>query len=293
MKNYSRALATALASVLAVFLLAACAPSEAAAGAVTPAPEAAAALTAAPAAEATQSPSPEPTPIIDEFGFTEERKAELDQQIQDFLNYEGKYSRENIQKYLLPIRDSYYSLGLVNSGDSFNRVQPWLFDCMEKDGDLILMVGFDGKDNKRFITLLNVPLHFKETNPKAGVGFSKISEWNDHTNEESVGNIGDIDVIKSHLSKNKPMLIDFITIVGSDEEARNLGGDDFVTLNQYYRNNLFYTGDLISKVYWNEKTIDNILKLGNEKIQKIEHVSDISKINNATIPIVGVIIYVG
>jgi len=136
--------------------------------AVTPAPEAAAVATAAPTAtpSPTPTPSPEPTPIVDEYGFTEERKAELALHFQDFLNKKGEFTSEKMSLAMaetLSILDkSEVGLGIVDTGDT-PRIQGYFFDYLEKEGRIFLFMGFDGKDGKRFITPLEIPFYFYET----------------------------------------------------------------------------------------------------------------------------------
>jgi hypothetical protein len=86
--------------------------------------------------------------------------------------------------------------------------------------------------------------------------------------------------------------LNFVSKISSDEKAMEVGGDAFVTINQYYRNNLLYTNDLLSKIDQNGKEIVGKLNIGNEKIQKIENISEISDSNNMAMPFVGVIVYV-
>ena len=181
MKRTTRFLALFL-SLLFTVLAVSCAPRPMAASAGTPEPPPpTAAPTATPEPTPEPTETPEPTPIVDEFDFTEERKAELNQQIQDFLSYEGEYSKENIQKYLLPgvKKDEFYNLGLVKANESIIETQSWLFDYVEKDGDLLLIVGFDGKDGQRLVTILNIPIHImKMSSVIQGISLVKLNGWN-------------------------------------------------------------------------------------------------------------------
>jgi len=181
MKNFSRALAAvaALASVLAALSSAACAPSGAAAAAVTPTPEAAAAATATPAAtpSPTPTPSPEPTPIVDEYGFSEERKAELQDQFQAFLNKQGEFTSEKMSLAMMEtlsnLNKSEVGLGIVND---VPEIQGYFFDYLEKEGRIFLFMGFDGKDGKRFITPLEIPIYFYEALEPAYFGVREYKE---------------------------------------------------------------------------------------------------------------------
>ena len=219
------------------------------------------------------------------------KTAELNQQIKDFLNYQGEYSKENIQKYLLPIENNYYKLGLAgNGGNTYCRIQMWLFDYIEKDGDLILLAGFDGKDDQRFVTALNIPLHFVNTKPNfGGVSFLKFKEWNYYTQEEIDGTSADLETIKNHLSRNNPMLFESITDFVSEEEAKKFG-----EIYQYYRNGFLYTSDLVSEVVDNEvELVNKPSSNGAKQIQKIKEISDVYNLNNTEMPVIDTIIYVG
>lgn len=290
MKNAARlvVLPFTITIVIAMLVSAACAPSAEITLVSTPEPTVS--ETAAPTASPT--PTAIPTPTIDKYGFTEERKAELNQQIQDFLNYQGEYSKGNIKKYLLPIgygKDKFYNLGLIQSSESVITVQPWLFDYVEKDGDLLLITGFDGKDNQRFVTVLNIPLHFVDIYPQSsGVALIKLNGWSANGGQV-VGGSNDLDTIKSHLIKGNPMLIDFISSVASDEEAKEVGGDVLADINRYYRHNLSYIGNLIYQIDQNGETLENTLESSDKEIIKIDEISDIDGLDHSTLPIVGII----
>ncbi len=90
------------------------------------------------------SPSPSPTTA---------EEALLDQQIQDFLNSKGEFSDEALQNKMFtdvePMkfgRFPYSDTGIV----------VWFFDDIRKDGSDWLIVGLDGKDGKRFVTVFEV-----------------------------------------------------------------------------------------------------------------------------------------
>jgi len=101
---------------------------------------------------------------------------DLDQQIHDFLNKTGDYTEENIDKKM--ITDSagkQTKLGIVNFGDSF---ECWLFDYLKKADYILLTVGFDGRDDKRFITELAIPVYVYEKGNLSDykLVFSKLSD---------------------------------------------------------------------------------------------------------------------
>jgi hypothetical protein len=91
----------------------------------------------------------------------------LDQKMTAFLNNESPYKAEDIQKDLIGRQqmpgDKYgdvtkgLKLGVVGESDIKNgsslQLEGELFGYREKDNNIILIKGYDGKDGKRFITL--------------------------------------------------------------------------------------------------------------------------------------------
>lgn len=270
----------------------ACAPSAEVVISSTPEPTASATL--APTATPTPTSTAIPTPAADEFGFADERKVELNQQFQDFLNYKGEYSIENIKKYLLPAGygiEKIYNLGLIKGSSEYERVQCWLFDYFEKEGDLLLIVGFENNNNQRFVTVLNIPLHLIQLySTQFGVGLIEVDGWSFYTGEKSAGSTNDLVIIKQYLSRNQPLMVDFVFIVFSDEEAKNIGGNGYVGVNKYRRDNFPYQIDLVSQVNRNGEKLEIVLDSGDKKIPKIEKLDDISNLENYTFPIINSII---
>ena len=246
---------------------------------------------------AVPSPTPTSTPVLTatEAAFSEERRAELNQQIQDFLNYQGEYSEENIQQYLLP-RDhgEPLNLGLIYINESTLRNQSWLFDYMEKDGDLLFIVGFDGKDNQRFATVLNIPLSILKKSPivgEEGVALVKLDSWSASTGERVIGFTSDRELIESHLTRNKPLLTNFYVIIFDEKNAEETGGEGHLEVVRYYNNNASYIGDLLSQINQNGIEIKNNLKSQDKQISKIEELSDINDIDNYSMPNIRLLIY--
>lgn len=159
MKYFSRFFAAFLFALLFA-TLSACAPNLVVAE-VTPTEE----VTAEPTATPTSSPKPSevPTPTVDEYGFTEERRTDLNQQIQDFLSYEDGFTREKILEMLIEVDSNLdpneIGLGIV---DIQPQVQGYFFDYFEKDNRIFMLIGFDGKDGSRFVTPVEIPLYYYE-----------------------------------------------------------------------------------------------------------------------------------
>ena len=121
------------------------------------------ALDATPAPTVTSAPTPTPlsgptpTPWMDEA-----ETAALNQKIQDFLNKTGDFTPEKISKMMFDMSGMFdtsrIQLGLV--GATF--VEGYLLDYVEKDGSLLLLVGFDGNDGGRFVAPIQIPLYYIE-----------------------------------------------------------------------------------------------------------------------------------
>lgn len=125
----------------------------------TPEPDATPVLTAtnAPTPSPTPLSGPTPTPWMDEADT-----AALNQKMKDFLNKEGDYTPEKISAKMFDLSGlldtSKMQLGLVGA----THVEGCFFDYVEKDGSLLLLVGFDGNDGGRFIVPIQIPLYFIE-----------------------------------------------------------------------------------------------------------------------------------
>lgn len=159
MKHINRVFAAFIMALL-LMSLSACAPSLVA-PVVTSTPEATAEVTAIPTS--TPVPTEMPVPTLS----PEEEKEILNQQLQDFLNKEGEFTEEKMNR--LPIyaygcdpKDG-SNLGILrvysneNDKDRLVSVYGYLFDVIEhEDRNIILVMGFDGKNGNRFITTLGV-----------------------------------------------------------------------------------------------------------------------------------------
>ena len=175
MKRYSLIIIATLAAAL--LFSTACAPHAEVALPSTPEPTVS--ITTAPTATLTPtaSPAPTPTPI-----FSDARMAELNQQFQDFLNKEGEFTQEKIASMMMQFYTGteidYYehfktdTVGLGIS-DWEPLIQGYLFDYFEKDGRILLLFGFDGRDGNRFITPVEIALYFLDSSEKAGLWVTK------------------------------------------------------------------------------------------------------------------------
>jgi len=288
MKSTVRLVALSLFILTTILFSTACDPSVMVA--LTNTPEPIATTTVTPFATPTVKPSPSPTatPILPptELAFSPEEKAVLNQQIHDFLNYQGDYSEENIKQFLFPELDKFYRLGVKYINESMCEVQGWLFDYLEKDGDLLLIVGFESKDNYRFVTVLCAPTHITKLDSRCGVDLISSLVWNSFSSYSILCRTSDKDTIKQHLAKNKPFLTDFFILSSTDEAAAEAGGDALVLINRHYRENLHYIHNLISQLELNGAKLDKKLITEGKEIPQISELSEIDSLDNITLPFI-------
>lgn len=122
-----------------------------------------------PTTSSTTEVTPSPTPELDQ---QKEAQEKLNQQIQDFLNFEGDFSEENMAKTARLFYDENekpMKFGCYR--DDELEAAGWLFDTYEKNGENWLLVGFDGKDGNRFVTLAKFDT---KVNTEAGFGMGVI-----------------------------------------------------------------------------------------------------------------------
>jgi hypothetical protein len=151
---------SALIAILCLLLIA-CSPANIATPTSTPTQEPV--QTVAPTATLTPSPEPTPTPVPT-LSPEEIRIAELNQQFQDFLNKEGEFTQEKIASMMMkfdtgtmlqkPSDFDYEKVKLGVADEGSREIQGYFFDYFEKDNRILLIMGFDGKDDNRFITLI-------------------------------------------------------------------------------------------------------------------------------------------
>lgn len=125
----------------------------------TPAPTESATPTSTATSAPTPSPIPGPTPTP---WMNEADTAALNQKIQDFLNKEGDFTPEKVSARMFDLSGLFDSkqiqLGLVDA----THIEGHFFDYVEKEGSLLLLVGFDGKGGDRFVAPIQIPLYYLE-----------------------------------------------------------------------------------------------------------------------------------
>lgn len=118
---------------------------------------------ATPTSTATSAPTPSPIPGPTATPWMNEADtAALNQKIQDFLNKEGDFTPEKVSARMFDMSGLFDSkqmqLGLVDA----THVEGHFFDYVEKEGSLLLLVGFDGIDGDRFVAPIQIPLYYLE-----------------------------------------------------------------------------------------------------------------------------------
>jgi len=110
-----------------------------------------------PSPTATPTATPSPTPDASALAAASEKAAmeELDKQIQAFLNYQGEYAPESIT-YINWAKEI-TKLGLL---DTSPKVEGILLGHVNIGDPLLLIVGFDGVDENRFVTPIELPTYY-------------------------------------------------------------------------------------------------------------------------------------
>ena len=120
----------------------------------------------------TSTPAEEsaPIPTMDEEAI---ERDEVNQRIHDFINFEGDFSEEALIKSRKVFTDWDGKPMKFGRYDDQMKVAGWLFDSYEKDGENWLVVGFDGKDGERFVTVLRFDTELY-TSHGAGFGLATM-----------------------------------------------------------------------------------------------------------------------
>lgn len=305
-----RSLVALLFSLLIVASSVSCAPRTLVASTNTPEPT----HTATPSATSTTTPSREPTATPVASLSPEEQAALLDQQFQDFLNKEGEYTVEKIEEYC-PIWGSRLcyedgngtDLGILKifkkgSTDKYDRdvsTYGYLFDVLKYDNNnILLVVGFDGKDGNRFITELmvlgsaydyyhNLPDGDPE---KDRLKFGFILEGGLHLDDKSL--------VKFYATSSDEIYKNLVSLEGkkvaADIPAKKLDTSGFdggkKTIWEERNKRLPYTYNLISRLAHNEIDLSMIGSSG-KNITLIDSSDDLGEIDSKTVPIIADIRY--
>ena len=247
--------------------------------------------------EITPSPIPEvteaPTPTLAESFFSEERRAELNQQFQDFLNKQGEFTPEKMSSKMMAttslLDNDKVGLGIA---DYQPLIQGYFFDYFEKDNRIFLLMGFDGKDGNRFITPLEIPLYFYEGIEEAEFLVSKNKEnyIQGPISEEGFVDYGERAKLIPLLNMVKGKVIGFTLSMytyskegAKDDEYGRIAGGYVDEINP----KVDLSFGLIQLIPSNEIDYDGKDKNGDSNsILKINNSDDINDINVNDVPIV-------
>jgi hypothetical protein len=167
-----------------VLTISGCSAYPAAAPSLSPPVSATVALTetTTPVHSSVQTVTQSPSHSVDAPLNTEESLLNL--QYKDFLNFEGDFTTEKMlsimAKTMSTLDRSEVGLGVA---DLQPKLQGYFFNYIEKDGVLLMIMGFDGADGDRFIAPVEIPLYFFEAVSEARITISGYTEAYVSSNE--------------------------------------------------------------------------------------------------------------
>lgn len=271
---------------------------------------------ATPSVEVTPSPSPTeaPTPTLDEFGFTKERKAGLNEEIQKFLNKEGEYTQEKIFSMMMettsPLDPSEIGLGFAGSQ---LEIQGYFFDYFEKENRIFMLMGFDGKDGNRFVTLVEIPVYFDKNiegpvflykkykvNNILGIDNTTSADANGDIVKSPEGNIEDgycyskseiISLLDSLRSKVINPKLKYWFSEFADLPADYLKSDLFIDYFNESNSKIELVFELLQLVSSNGITYEDLEKSDTSSILIFNNVDNIGDIDVSKVPVIASIGY--
>lgn len=247
----------------------------------------------------TQSPSSETiatsTPELDEFGFTEERREILIKQFQDFLNEEGEFTEEKKSEMAIGSQSGleFTELGL-SSGEPL--IEGYFFDYIEKDGSLILLMGFDGKDSKSFVTPIQIPLYYIKDGSDAKFWFFKHTDNTIYSEANVIKVIseGDVSGLFEYLDKLRGKVIvvqpSLNIVSGSMDDYTGVKADYI----KEYNSKVGLSQKLVFSVATNGISVDGNFEsdgYDSYEILKLENLNSLSDIELSKIPMINPLIF--
>lgn len=225
-------------------------------------------LTVAPTAAPTATSTAIPTPTTEEYGFTEERRIELNQQFHDFLNKQGEFSQENMDSKLLYYNNARKTLdlGWINGDEAGVALQTYFFDYFRSGDYIIVAVGLNGTDGNNHVKPMVIPInYFKENNPSVKFAFTEMGDWNTSTSyrliwESNAGNIVD----RLNKIKGNFVILDLYTKM-SDEIIKN-GVCLFGNGCEPYLNEFKNTNNLVNGLMSDVSATNNERILGRDAV---------------------------
>lgn len=295
MKHFNRFFAAFLVTLLLVSL-SACA-SKMDVPALAPTPEVSVEVTATLTATLTATPVPTETPVP--TLSPEEEKEILNQQFQDFLNKKGEFTEEKMDYMPIYVDGRGYKdgsdLGILRifTEDEMVMTYGYLFDIVkDESGNIGLIMGFDGCDGNRFITVLTICNDAYDYNYKSISDSEKYRmffvfsiEKGPHLDDNSVVQLEAINSneIYNYLIslKNKRLAVDI--------PARKVHSNDLKGgVKEFWdeaNERLPYTYNLIYKSATNGVDISMIRSSGNG-VQLISSFDELGTIDYKSVPII-------
>lgn len=161
------------------------------------------------------TPTPDPNPIEISTPILEVEQT-LDEKMRDFLDKKGNFTEEKLKEDIFSVSRNVEitKFGLMNEN---GLVQGYFFDYIKKEDSLVLVVGFDGNKDERFVTGLEIPLYYFEEVPKANFSFFKRSGKGTGSNLTLFTESGEEEVVRNNLDqlKGEPLIFSFELFDGS------------------------------------------------------------------------------
>ena len=243
---------------------------------------------------------PTPNPISStKISLTPEVIQTLDEKMTDFLDREGNFTEEESKDSIFLV-GSNYGVETTALGSMYEQkpcVQGYLFDFLKKDESLVLIIGFDGDKNERFITGLEVPLYYYRNYPEANLNFLKFGGKSvSGSNISLFAKSGEVDVIEKYLDQLKDRYILFdLDFFGPDFDINNSDGILKEMLAERVRKQPI-TKKLVMNVAKNNIPIDGFGSFDGLDVFDLVNINDsgdIDNINVSDIPIVAGISFFG
>ena len=236
----------------------------------------------------TPSLAPTATPI-----FSEKRTAELNQQIYDFNHNEGDFTKEKKSEMAISTQTT-EERGSTELGIQLSqpRIEGYFFDYFEKDGSLILLMGFDDKNGKGFTTPIQIPLYFYEGEALAKFTFAvKTSSYlgtvETVTNKDTEGLFIYLDKLKGKVIMVQPA---FKPFPGTKDDHTGATKEYFIE----HESKVAMAGKLISLVATNGIEIQNEdyheSDYENHEIIKIESLDEMNNIDLSMVTMIDPVI---
>jgi hypothetical protein len=195
-----------------------------------------------------------PNSKVTESNLTTE--AQIDKKIHDFLNKEGNYTEIKIKNNIIKASlgnksNNETKLGMVDGIAESVDVEGIPLSYIEKDGNIVMVVGFDGRNGNRFVTGLEIPMAILNEYPDTNFLFSKLEKPEMLSSVGAVDTSGDEKSIKEYLDK-------FVSSGNPIVFSLDIIGYSKKWLDQYSGHMKDYIREERNKVSLVEKLIENL-----------------------------------